>query len=135
MGRTATALVGFAGWFALLSIVLGLYRLAIALGRSKPVNTFATDGQDLDPLGHRLTRARNNCYETLPVFAALALGASISGRLDVTDPLAMWVLYARIGQSLTHIASTSVPAVQLRAVFFFAQILIYLWWAARLLGY
>ncbi len=135
MGRTATALVGFAGWFALLSIALGLYRVALVLGRSKAVNTFATDGQDLDPLGHRLTRARNNCYETLPAFAALALGASIGGRLDVTDPLAMWVLYARIGQSLTHIVSTSVPAVQLRAVFFFAQILIYLWWAARLLGY
>jgi uncharacterized MAPEG superfamily protein len=135
MGRTAAALIGFAGWFALLSIVLGLYRVALVLGRNKAANAFATDGQDLEPLGHRLTRARNNCYETLPAFAALALGASISGRLNVTDPLAMWVLYARIGQSLTHIVSTSVPAVQLRATFFFAQILIYLWWAARLLGY
>jgi uncharacterized MAPEG superfamily protein len=134
MGRTATALVGFGGWFALLSILLGLYRLRFVIGQQKAVNTFATDGQDLDSLGQRLTRARNNCYETLPVFAALALGASISGRLDVTDPLAMWVLYARIGQSLTHIASTSVPAVQVRATFFFIQILIYLWWAIRLLG-
>jgi len=134
MGRTATALVGFAGWFALLSILLGLYRLRFVVGQQKAVNTFATDGRDLDPLGHRLTRARNNCYETLPVFAALALGASMAGRLDVTDPLAMWVLYARIAQSLTHIASTSVAAVQVRATFFFIQILIYLWWAIRLLG-
>ena len=134
MGRTATALVGFAGWFALLSVLLGIYRIRYVLGGRKAANTFATDGQDLDDLGHRLTRARNNCYETLPLFAALALGASIAGRLDVTDPLAMWVLYARIGQSLTHIASTSVPAVQLRGTFFFAQILIYAWWAIRLLG-
>lgn len=134
MGRTATALVGFAGWFALLSILLGLYRLRFVVGQQKAVNTFAPDGQDLDPLGHRLTRARNNCYETLPVFAALALGASMAGRLDVTDALAMWVLYARIAQSLTHIASTSVAAVQVRATFFFIQILIYLWWAIRLLG-
>jgi len=135
MGRTAAALVGFAAWLALLTIALGFYRLAVMLRTNKAINSFATDGQDIDPLGHRLTRARNNCYETLPVFAALALGASTSGRLDVTDPLAMWVLYARIGQSLTHIVSTSAPAVQLRATFFFAQILIYLWWAARLLGY
>ena len=134
MRLTAVALVGFAGWFALLSIVLGLYRVALVFGRNKAVNSFATDGQDIDPLGHRLTRARNNCYETLPLFAALALGASIAGRLDVTDPLAMWVLYARIGQSLTHIASTSVPAVQLRATFFFAQVLIYAWCPIRLLG-
>jgi len=134
VGRTATALVGFAGWFALLSVLLGLYRLRFVVGQQKAVNSFATDGQDLDPLGHRLTRARNNCYETLPVFAALALGASIAGRLDVTDPLAMWVLYARIAQSLTHIASTSVAAVQVRGTLFFIQILIYLWWAIRLLG-
>ena len=133
MGGTATALVGFAGWFALLSIALGLYRLRFVIG-GKAVNAFASDGQDLDPLGHRLTRARNNCYETLPLFAAIALGASIAGRLDVTDPLAMWVLYARVGQTLTHIVSTSVAAVQVRGAFFFAQILIYIWWAIRLLG-
>jgi uncharacterized MAPEG superfamily protein len=134
MGKTATALVGFAGWFALLSVALGLYRLTFMRGGRKAINSFATDGQDLDPLGHRLTRARNNCYETLPVFVAIALGASIAGRLDVTDPLAMWVLYARIGQTLTHIVSTSAAAVQLRAAFFFAQVAIYIWWAIRLLG-
>jgi len=134
MGRTATALVGFAGWFGLLSILLGFYRIRLVLAGTKAANTFAIDGQDLDDLGHRLTRARNNCFETLPLFAALALGASVSGRLDVTDPLAMWVLYARIGQSVTHIISTSVPAVQLRAVLFFFQILVYLWWAIRLLS-
>jgi uncharacterized MAPEG superfamily protein len=134
MGATATALIGFAGWFALLSIVLGIYRVGLVLSGQKVANTFSTDGSDLQPLGHRLTRARDNCFETLPLFAAIAAGASIAGRLEVTDPLAMWVLYARIGQSVTHIISTSVPAVQFRAVLFFAQILIYLWWAIRLLG-
>jgi uncharacterized MAPEG superfamily protein len=134
MGATATALIGFAGWFVLLSIALGIYRSALIFGGRKAANTFATDGRDLDPLGQRLTRARDNCFETLPLFAAIALGASLAGRLDVTDPLAMWVLYARIGQSLTHIVSTSVPAVLLRANLFFAQILMYLWWVIRLLG-
>ena len=134
MGATATALVGFAGWFALLSIALGLYRVGLVLSGQKAANAFATDGSDLEPIGRRLTRARDNCYETLPLFAALAVGASIAGRLDVTDPLAMWVLYARLGQSATHIASTSVPAVQIRAGLFFVQVLIYAWWAIRLLG-
>jgi uncharacterized MAPEG superfamily protein len=133
MGATATALVGFAGWFALLSFALGVYRIGLVLSGRKAANTFATDGSDLEPIGRRLTRARDNCYETLPLFAAIALGASLAGRLNVTDPLAMWVLYARIGQSLTHIASTSVPAVQIRASLFFVQVLIYGWWAIRLL--
>ena len=45
----------------------------------------------------------------------------------------MWVLYFRIAQSITHVISTSVPAVLLRANLFFAQMLIYLWWTIRLL--
>ena len=46
----------------------------------------------------------------------------------------MWVLYLRLGQSVTHIVSTSVPAVQLRAALFFGQMLIYAWWAIQLLA-
>ncbi|MEO8602128.1 MAG: MAPEG family protein [bacterium] len=132
MGATAIALVGFAGWFVLLSIAMALYRLT-AIQAGKPVNSFAADGSDLAPLGRRLTRARDNCYESLPAFVALALGAYIGGRLDVVDGLAMWVLYARIGQSLVHVASTSPTAVQVRAALFFAQVAIYLYWAVRLL--
>jgi uncharacterized MAPEG superfamily protein len=103
-------------------------------GAGKAANSFTPSGSDLAPFGQRLTRARDNCFETLPLFAALALGAQLSGRLDVTDPLALWVLTLRLGQSLTHIASTSVPAVQLRATLFFGQMGIYAWWAIQLLG-
>jgi uncharacterized MAPEG superfamily protein len=133
MGATATALIGFAGWYVLLSIALGLYRGRLMQAENKPANSFANSGADLAPFGQRLTRARDNCFETLPLFVALALGASLGGRLDVTDPLAMWVLFLRIGQSVTHLASTSVPAVMVRATFFFAQMLIYAWWTVRLL--
>lgn len=132
MGATATALICFAGWFALLSVLVGLYRGRYVLSGKAP-NTFANDGTDLDAFGRRLTRARDNCYETLPLFAAIALGASLAGRLDVTDGLAMWVFYFRVGQSVAHLASTSVPAVNVRATFFFLQMLIYLWWVIRLL--
>jgi hypothetical protein len=45
----------------------------------------------------------------------MAFVARASGRLNVTDLLAMSVLYARIAQSIIHLASTSVPAVLLRA--------------------
>ena len=134
MAPTATALICFAGWFVLLSVLMGLYRGRYILSGSKAANSFANDGSDLDAFGQRLTRARDNCFETLPLFAALALGASIAGRLDVTDGLAMWVFYLRVGQSVTHLISTSVAAVQVRAGFFFLQMLIYLWWTIRLLS-
>ncbi len=134
MSPTATALAGFAAWFLLLTFMLGTYRTALVLSGRKKANSFAPDGSDVSAFGRRLNRARDNCFETLPLFAALALAASLSGRLAVTDPLAMWVLYARIGQSVTHLISTSENAVSIRFAFFGAQLVIYAIWAGRLLA-
>jgi uncharacterized MAPEG superfamily protein len=111
-----------------------LYRGYVGASTGKPLNSFLPDGSDMPGFGRRLTRARDNCFETLPVFAAIALGAQLSGRLEVTNGLAPWVLYSRIAQSVTHIISTSVPAVLLRATMLVVQLAIYLWWAIRLLG-
>ena len=47
----------------------GVYRVALVLRVGKPANSFATTGRDLAPFGQRLTRARDNCFETLPLFA------------------------------------------------------------------
>ena len=134
MNPTLTALLGFASWYVFLTLLLGFYRIGLVFGGRKAANTFAVDGTDLGGFAHRLTRARDNCYETLPIFAAIAIVAMLSGKTNVTDPLALWVLLARVGQSLTHIVSTSVPAVLLRANLFFAQILVYAWWSIRLLA-
>jgi len=133
MGDTLTALAGFAAWYVVLTIVMGLFRMGRIVG-GKAVNSFAVSGSDLPGLGERLTRARDNCYETLPIFIALAVVAYATNQLAITDPLAMWVLYARIGQSLTHVISTSVPAVLVRANLFFLQMLVYLYWSFRLLA-
>lgn len=134
MSSTATAILGFAGWFVLLTLAMAIYRSMLIATGSKAVNGFAPDGSDLDGFGRRLTRARDNCFETLPVFVAIAWAASSAGQLSVTDPLAMWVLLLRIAQSTTHIISASPSAVLVRAGFFFAQMLIYLWWILQLLG-
>jgi len=134
MANTLTALAGFAAWFIVLTLVLGFFRVGLVFAGRKAANTFAVNGSDLPGFGERLTRARDNCYETLPIFGALALVAYASNQLAVTDPLAMWVLWARIGQSVTHMISTSVPAVLVRANLFFAQLLIYLYWSWRLLA-
>ena len=134
MAPTITALVGFAGWFLLLTFALGFYRTGLVLSGQKAANAFAPDGSDVSAFGRRLNRARDNCYETLPLFTALAAAAFMSNRLAVTDPWAMWVLFARIGQSVVHIASTSVLAVQVRFALFLAQVVIYLVWTVQLLS-
>jgi uncharacterized MAPEG superfamily protein len=133
MSPTATALAGFAGWFLLLTFVLANYRSFLVLTGRRAANSFRADGSDVGGIGQRLTRARDNVYENLPVFAALALAASIAGRLAVTDPLAWTVLYARIGQSVTHIASVSTPAIYARFGFYLVQLAIWAWWAIQLM--
>ena len=37
--------------------------------------------------------------------------------VEITNATAMWFLYARIAQSVVHLASTSTPAVMLRFAF------------------
>jgi uncharacterized MAPEG superfamily protein len=134
MAPTATALLGFAAWYLLLTFALGFFRSGLVLSGKKAANTFATDGSDVSAFGRRLNRARDNCFETLPLFVALALAALISNRIAAINPLAMYVLYARVGQSLTHLVSTSVMAINVRFFFFIVQIVIYAIWVVELLG-
>lgn len=134
MGTTAVALTGFALWLVMLTFVLAFFRVYLSVSTGKAVNAFAPDGSDTPGFGRRLTRARDNCFESLPVFAAIALAAYMSDRLDVTDPLAPWVLYSRFVQSVTHVVSIAVPFVLLRATMFTVQLVIYLYWSLQLLG-
>jgi uncharacterized MAPEG superfamily protein len=134
MGPTATALVGFAGWFLLLTFALGFFRSGLVLSGKKAANSFATDGSDVGDFGRRLNRARDNCFETLPLFVAIALAASMANKIAVIDPLAMYLLYARIGQSITHVVSTSIMAINVRFALFLVQMVIYAIWVVQLLG-
>jgi len=67
------------------------------------------------------------------VFGGLLVIASLSGQTAVTDPLALVLLSARVVQSLIHLASLSVMAVNLRFTAFAVQMLIALYWAFTLL--
>ena len=133
MSPTLTALVAFAVWSGLLVFGLANYRILYAQRTKKEVNSFAPDGSDLEGLGQRWTRAHLNCLEFLPIAATVGLAAVVSGKAAVTDPLAMVLLYLRIGQSVVHLISTAVPFVMIRAVLFVGQLGIVLYWSYGLL--
>lgn len=133
MTPTATALLGFAAWSILLVFGIATYRMFIAMTRHKALNSFAAAGTDVPPFGQRLTRAHANTYEFLPVAGVVMLYAIATGQTGVTDPLAPLFLIARLAQSVVHMASTSVPAVLVRFVFFAAQVLIVCAWIIQLL--
>lgn len=131
MTPTAVALLGFAAWSIALVALLGLFRTGLVFAGKKTANGFNPSGEDLEGFGRRLTRAHANCYENLPVAAAVLLYAIATEQTAVTDGTASIFLGARIAQSLTHLASTARPFVLVRFFFFIVQVGLLGWWLVQ----
>lgn len=134
MSATATVLLGYVAWTILLVMSLGTYRTVLAMTEGRAANSFSASGADVGALGQRLTRAHANCYENLPVGAAVLLYAIAAGQTGVTDGLAYVFLGARIAQSIVHIISTGNLFVLIRFAFFLVQLVILVIWLLQLSG-
>lgn len=133
MNPSALALTGFAAWTLLLVVGVGLYRAYFVFSGQRAPNQFDPSGAGLTPFALRLSRAHANCYENLPIFGALIVVALVTGRQGLTDPLALWFLYLRLGQSVVHLASTNNMAVNLRFALYLGQVVIMAVMAWRLI--
>lgn len=132
MTLSAAALLGYAAWTLVLLGGIAVLRGSLTLSGARLANSFAPDGKDVSAFSGRLCRAHANCYERLPVVAAILLLAISTGHAGVTDTLAMWHLTARVGNSLIHLLSTSPRAVRIRFLFFLPQFAIELIWVVSL---
>lgn len=134
MSAAFASLLGFAAWTLLLVTVVLLYRTSLVLARKRPANAWPRGAQTDDPaIVTRIAHAHANCLESLPVFAVLVLSASALGRTAALDPLAPWVLYARLAQSAVHLTGTSAWQVFIRASFYTVQVALFFWMFALLL--
>ncbi len=133
MNSSLLALTGFVAWTLLLLVLMESLRSRLVLLKAVPSNGFQPDNGNLSPFMQRLARAHANCLEGLPVFGGLLVIAALAGQTAITDPLALVLLGARVVQSLIHLASLSVMAVNLRFTAFAVQMLIALYWAFALL--
>ncbi len=132
MSPSALALVGYAAWSLLFAISIVSYRTGLVLTGKRAANEFDPSGSDVSEFSGRLCRAHANTYENLPIFAALILVAMATGNVAITDPLARWVLVARVAQSIVHLISTSEIAVTIRATLFTVQLGIMAYWVVQL---
>ncbi|HEX6277055.1 MAG TPA: MAPEG family protein [Polyangiaceae bacterium] len=119
------ALLGFVVWTMLVVVVgIGTPRLSAIWARRAPPKSFLADVPHGSDRYRRTMRAHANCVENLPIFAALVLIArAVSLESGVFEALAVTVLPARVGQTLTHVASGSNRAVVVRFLFFTVQLL------------
>ena len=56
----------------------------------------------------------------------------VTQNVAITDPLARWVLVARVAQSTVHLISTSEMAVSIRATIYAVQLGIMAYWVVQL---
>lgn len=130
---SALVLTALIAWTLLLLILMEALRARLVLSGRVAANAFAPDNAGLSPFMQRLARAHANCLEGLPIFGGLLVVALLTGKTGLTDPLAPWLLAARLAQSLIHLASTSVAAVNLRFAAFAVQLGIAAYWSYLLL--
>lgn len=128
MPTSALALAAFIGWTLALLVLMEALRSRLVITGATRANEFDPENSRLSPFMQRLARAHANCLEGLAPFGGLLLLAIASGHTGVTDPLAPWLVAARVVQSVIHLASLSVLAVNLRFCAFAAQVAIALWW-------
>ena len=133
MSNTGYALTGFVSWALFLLVLMETIRTYFVVTRKVAANGFTPDNSGLSPFMQRLARAHANCIEGLPIFGGLLAIAIMTSQTGITDPLAFWLLGARIVQSIIHI-STSAIAVSLRFVAFAIQMAIGVYWAWRVMG-
>ncbi|MBI1889462.1 MAG: MAPEG family protein [Burkholderiales bacterium] len=134
MTASALALFGYIGWTLLLVLAMEGMRTLLVLRGKKVASDFKPDGTDVSPFAHRLARAHANCYEHFPIIGGLLILGLATGKSSITDPLALWMLAARIAQSSVHLVSISNRALQIRFFFFAVQLVIAVWWSLRFLG-
>ena len=128
------ALLGFAGWTLLLVLGVFAYR-GIKFLSGTPINSWPRGVKsDADiPFASRMADAHANCLENLVVFAVIVLVAGqLPGKLELIAPLAPYVLYARIGQSLVHLSGTGKLQVLLRATFWAIQLGLFFFMLSKL---
>lgn len=132
MNPTALALAGFIAWFLVILFLLAGVRVTAGL-RGKPANSFKPDGSDVSEFSVRVVRAHANCYESFPFIGGLLALSLAAQSTDITNPLALTLLAARVAQSSIHLASVSVLAVQIRFALFLVQIGIATYWTLAFL--
>ncbi len=107
-------------------MILGLLTLrsVLVLNGKIAINQFLPDGSDINEANVRFLRALSNSLENLPILIGVLLLAVTMQAQAITDPLAIFILLARMAQSICHMLSTSPLFVAARFSFYLVQILL-----------
>lgn len=115
--------IGFALWAVFLVLLVGLARVGQVLSGKRKPNEFPAGERHGGDMYWRMNRAHLNTVENLPIVAAIIYGGVLMDvQGEMFNQVCLIILGARVVQSLIHIASGSVIAVNLRFAAYLAQI-------------
>ncbi len=134
MNQSLFALLLFACWTVfLIFLVIGYRSVQVLIGKKKS-NDFTPGIKHGTERYWQLTRAQSNAIENLPIFATLVLIGNVAGYIDTLFINACYlVVGARICQTITHLISTSVIAVNIRFTFYVTQLACFVYLITKLL--
>lgn len=120
-------------WTIVLALSIILWRVLDVTRGRKAATDFPAGEKHGEGAYWRLNRAHANVLESLPVIIGLAVVATFNGLTEgMVATLAMVAFYARVGQSLVHVASGSALAVNARFGLFMVQLVCFLWIAREI---
>ena len=128
MSAPLISLVWFALWAVFLVVVVAIWRVRDVMSDKVKPNDFPSGERHGEDAYWRANRAQANTVENLPIFAALVLSGVAAGvETAVFSMLCTVVIIARMVQSLIHMSSGSVTAVNFRFFAFSIQIGCFVW--------
>ncbi|MFB3083836.1 MAG: MAPEG family protein [Gammaproteobacteria bacterium] len=123
-------LLGFAAWTVISVLAsVGVYRWGGSFRARAALMDFPAEATPGSDWYARAMRAHANCIEDLPIYAAVVVAIIATGVHSHTlAVLALVLLVARVGQTITHIAlQPSNVAVAVRFGLYAAQLVCMIW--------
>ncbi|HYC55822.1 MAG TPA: MAPEG family protein [Candidatus Binatia bacterium] len=128
------ALMGFVFWTVFVVLAIAGARVSQVLAGKAAANSFPSGQQHGGDAYWRLNRAHVNCVENLPLFAAVVLTGHVTGHTaGAFATAAQLYVFSRVGQTIAHVASGSVMAVNVRFTFFAVQMICLLYMAVAVI--
>ena len=113
----------FASWTVLMIVALGGVRVSLIVAKKrKPGGWQKPPADGREDLPYRLYRAHANCVENLPIVFVLLFAAEHAGAdVNTVGNLGLFIVGARVLQSLAHAYSTRARVITVRFSFFALQ--------------
>jgi uncharacterized MAPEG superfamily protein len=125
MNVPVLVLLGYAAWTLLILFgSIGVYRWQRILTGRASIAEWRPDLVQGSDWYQRAMRAHMNCVENLPIYTVIVVALVATGlQSSIIDRLAIIMLAARVGQTLTHIILPPTNAVtSVRFAFFLTQV-------------